>query len=136
MSRATPLSIAVRSGDPRPIGRQIGDQIRLAITTGELPHGARLPSVRALAAQLLLNANTIAKVYSDLTTEGWLHGQHGQGVFVAGEQGRLSGTEKARRLDVAVRLFVAEIIAIDADIPDAREAVTAALDRLLARKVA
>ncbi|KGB53616.1 Transcriptional regulator with HTH domain protein and aminotransferase domain protein [Sphingopyxis sp. LC81] len=136
MPRVTPLAISLSPGDTRPIGRQLADRIRLAITTGELPVGARLPSVRALAAQLLVNSNTVAKVYLELSSEGWLHGHHGQGVFVAGEQGRLSEAEMTRRLGAAVDVFVAEVIAIHAALPAARAHVNAALDDLIARKVA
>ncbi|MDO8297145.1 MAG: GntR family transcriptional regulator [Caulobacter sp.] len=123
-------------GGPRPIVRQIADQIRLAITTGELAHGARLPSVRALAGQLLVNSNTVARAYSDLASEGWLQGQHGQGMFVAGQQGRLSQTERRRRLDEAVGAFVATIVEVDLPPSIALAAVTAALQDLDARRVA
>ena len=136
MTRITPLAIAITTGDPRPIVRQITDQIRLAVTTGDLPQGARLPSVRALAAQLLVNANTVAKAYAELASEGWLHGQHGQGMFVAGQQGRLSDSEKQRRLAEAIQLFVAEVIAADIAPRDAEAAIVAALEDLDARRVA
>lgn len=136
MSRVTPLAIALSSGDPRPIVRQITDRVRLAITTGDLPQGARLPSVRALAAQLLINSNTVAKAYSELANEGWLNGQHGQGMFVAGQQGRLSHAERQRRLDEAVRLFVAKVVEAGLAPSAALDAVAAALHDLDARKVA
>lgn len=136
MSRVTPMTIALASADPRPIVRQITDHIRLAITTGDLRHGARLPSVRALAAQLLINSNTVAKAYSELANEGWLHGQHGQGMFVAGQQGRLSQAERQRRLDEAVRMFVAKVVGADLAPSTALAAVASALHDLDARKVA
>jgi GntR family transcriptional regulator len=136
MSRAVPLAIALVPGGPRPIVRQIADQIRLAITTGELEHGERLPSVRALASQLLVNSNTVARAYSDLANEGWLQGQHGQGMFVAGLQGRLSQTERKRRLDEAVAVFVATIVEIDLQPSIALAAVTTALQDLDTRRVA
>lgn len=136
MARATPLTVAISPGDSRPIVRQIADQVRLAITTGSLPQGARLPSVRALAAQLLVNSNTVAKAYAELAHGGWLHGQHGQGMYVAGQQGRLSEVEKQRRLADAIRLFIAEVVAVNLAPPVALAAITAALEELQARKVA
>lgn len=136
MPRATPVAIVLAPGGPRPIVRQIADQIRLAITTGDLGHGARLPSVRALADQLLVNSNTVARAYSDLASEGWLQGQPGQGMFVAGQQGRLSQTERKRRLDEAVGAFVATVVEVDLPPSIALAAVTAALQDLDARRVA
>ena len=72
MARSQPLMIWIATGDPRPIGRQIADGIRMKVATGELDPGVQIPSVRALAQQLAVNPNTVAKVYSELTIEGWL----------------------------------------------------------------
>lgn len=135
MSRAVPLSLTLVPSDPRPINRQLTDGIRLAITTGQIKSGDRLPSVRALAVQLLVNPNTIAKAYLELSTEGWLHGQHGQGMFVAGQpKGRFSQNEQSRRLREASDIFVAEIIAIGCSSHEAIQAVSFALESLWDRK--
>ena len=72
MARTHPLMLQVATGDPRPIGRQIIDAVRMAIATGELAAGDQLPSVRGLAQQLTINPNTVAKAYADLAAEGWL----------------------------------------------------------------
>jgi GntR family transcriptional regulator len=53
------------------------------IAAGALPVGARLPSVRAMAAEALINPNTVAKAYRELEGKGVVEGRSGDGVFVA-----------------------------------------------------
>lgn len=113
MSRRTPLMLQIVTGDPRPINRQIVDGVRRLIASGELPVGAALPSVRGLAQQLTINPNTVAKAYSELTTEGWLDARAGLGLFVAVPRQRLSDDERARRLDEAVQRFAGDVIGLD-----------------------
>ena len=66
-----------------PVSEQIAEQIRFAIATGRLEPDEKLPSVRALARDLLVNPNTVAKVYRDLEREGILRTRPGSGAFVA-----------------------------------------------------
>ena len=57
--------------------------LRDAVRTGRLGPGTRLPSSRALAADLGLARNTVAEVYSQLVAEGWLTARTGSGTSVA-----------------------------------------------------
>jgi len=57
--------------------------LRDAVRTGRLGPGMRLPSSRALAADLGIARNTVAEVYSQLVAEGWLTAQTGSGTTVA-----------------------------------------------------
>jgi len=66
-----------------PVSEQISEGIRFAIATGRVTAGDRLPSVRGLARELLVNPNTISKVYRDLEREGVVRTRSGSGVFVA-----------------------------------------------------
>lgn len=102
--------IQVVTGDPRPIFKQIVDGIRLKIASGEMPPGTRLPSVRALAIQLTVNVNTVAKAYLDLTADGLIESQKGVGVFVCEPRQRRSDPERQRLLDEAVAHFVSDVI--------------------------
>jgi GntR family transcriptional regulator len=112
MSRTVPLLLHLSSADPRPFIRQITDGIRLAIASGELPVGAQLPSVRALAQQLTITPNTIAKAYSELSGEGWLDARQGLGLFVAAQRQRLSESERERRLGLAINTFTADVVGL------------------------
>ena len=59
------------------------DAIRDAIRSGRLVPGTRLPSSRALAADLGVARNTVARAYAELIAEGWLTSQHGSATLVA-----------------------------------------------------
>ena len=70
----------------RPGGRVrdgVMDAIRDAIRSGRLVPGFQLPSSRALAADLGVARNTVARAYAELIAEGWLTSQHGSGTLVA-----------------------------------------------------
>lgn len=70
-----------RSGVP--FYRQIIDQILGGIATGTLQPGEQLPTVRALAVELKVNLNTVAKAYKELEIRNVLTTQQGSGTFVA-----------------------------------------------------
>jgi GntR family transcriptional regulator len=78
-----------------PLYRQLGGQIREAVARGKLKAEDRLPSVRELSRKLVINPNTIARVYTELEREGVLNTRPGMGVFVA--QPRNDLTKRARR---------------------------------------
>src|SRR3954468_5232474 len=78
-----------------PIYRQLMDQVRLAVARGRLRPDSRLPSVRELSRQLVVNPNTIARVYTELEREGVLNTRPGLGVFVAEPHNDL--TKRARK---------------------------------------
>ncbi|MCB1613862.1 MAG: GntR family transcriptional regulator [Xanthomonadales bacterium] len=136
MSRPQALMIQIATGDPRPIGKQIVDAIRMKIATAELLPGDQLPSVRGLAQQLMVNPNTVAKAYGELSSEGWLDARQGLGLFVAAPRQRLSQGERERRLDEAVQRFVHEVIALDFSAEDIRQRLEAELRELVPRKIA
>ena len=77
------MRIRVETSTGMPITRQIAAQIRARCASGALKPGDRLPSVRALAAELAVNQNTILRVYERLTAEGLIERRHGDGTFVA-----------------------------------------------------
>jgi GntR family transcriptional regulator / MocR family aminotransferase len=58
--------------------------LREAVRTGRLGPGARLPSSRALAADLGISRNTVADAYGQLVAEGWLTAERGSSTKVAG----------------------------------------------------
>src|SRR5215218_3010680 len=69
--------------DPTPIHAQLERGIRVAIATGRLRPGNQLPTVRQLAVDLRVNANTVAKVYLALEREGVVATKRGVGTFIA-----------------------------------------------------
>ncbi|MDX1973647.1 MAG: GntR family transcriptional regulator [Candidatus Sumerlaeia bacterium] len=96
----------------KPVYQQLVDQVKQAIATNRLRAGDRLPPIRDLAAELCINRNTIAKVYSELEREGLLYSRAGQGSFVSDKGTELSNrvrreqlTERIDELLTQARLF-------------------------------
>ncbi|MSZ77585.1 MAG: GntR family transcriptional regulator, partial [Actinobacteria bacterium] len=77
------LALHLDRDDPRPLGVQLSTQIRDRITSGGLAPGARLPSSRALAADLGVARAITEQAFAQLVAEGWLVGRQGSGTFVA-----------------------------------------------------
>jgi GntR family transcriptional regulator len=78
---ATPITIDAH--DRTPIYAQLERGIRVAIATGRMQPGDQLPTVRQLAVDLRVNANTVAKVYLALEREGVVVTRRGVGTFIA-----------------------------------------------------
>jgi GntR family transcriptional regulator len=106
--------MGVVSIDPRdktPIYAQLERGLRAAIATSRLRPGDRLPTVRQLAVELRVNANTVARVYADLERTGVIETRRGVGSFISATpvQAR-PPREHERRL----RAFVTRVLS-DAD---------------------
>jgi len=72
--------------DPTPIYAQLERAIRFAIATDRLRVGEKLPTVRQLAVDLKINANTVGKVYLELERAGVVETRRGVGPFVSERQ--------------------------------------------------
>ena len=66
-----------------PIYKQIKDQIRHFIEIGVLKPGDQLPSIRMMAKSLIINPNTIIRIYNELEQENIIVISHGLGAFIA-----------------------------------------------------
>ncbi len=106
------MQIRVVPGTSTAIYRQIADQIRRAIATGELAVGDSVPSVRVLAKELVINPNTVAKAYAELMRDGVLESQAGRGAFVAPKRDIYTKAERLRRLDEALDTAISTGIAL------------------------
>jgi GntR family transcriptional regulator len=119
--------------DPRadlPPSEQIAQQVRFAVAGGDLAPGDRLPSVRALAVDALVNPNTVGKAWRDLEREGVLESRPGDGVFVA--RGALKVCVAAR--DAVLRERVERLVGDAQSAGLTRAALQAWLDGAWARK--
>ena len=101
--------------DPRdrtPIYAQLEQGIRAAIATGRLAAGAQLPTVRQLAVELRINANTVARVYAELERSGVLETRRGVGSFVSSTPAQAQPKrDKDRRLNTLVTRVLADAAA-------------------------
>ncbi len=93
-----------------PIYRQLAGQLREAVARGRLLPDQRLPSVRELAGNLVVNPNTIARVYTELEREGVLNTRPGLGVFVARPKAELTKKVRKERLQERLDHFLTEAV--------------------------
>lgn len=75
--------IALDSGSPIPLNDQIKAGLRGLVARGVLKPGDQAPSVRALAVQLKVNPNTVARAFRELAQEGFFESRRGDGSYVA-----------------------------------------------------
>ena len=76
------VSFNIDTAHPTPLYHQLERAIKFAIATGKLVVGDQLPTVRQLAVELRINANTVAKVYLELERAGVVETRRGVGTFV------------------------------------------------------
>ena len=99
-----------------PIYRQLIEQIRRQIMSGQLSEGEQLMSVRELAAQLRVNPMTISKAYALLEVEGLVERRRGIGLFAARLRKDQKERTKGKLLEEIMRK--AAITAVQLEIPE------------------
>ena len=99
------LSIDAKSGVP--FYRQIIEQVKFAVASGDLKPGDQLPTVRQLAVDISINPNTVIRAYRELEFEGLLDSQQGSGTFVSEKQPEIDAVERQRMLDQIVTELLA-----------------------------
>jgi GntR family transcriptional regulator len=92
------MQFQIQTSSRTPIYEQLAEQIRQAIAFGQAKPDERLPSVRQLSRELLVNPNTIARTYQELEREGLLVSRPGLGIFVAQPRAELTQEARERRL--------------------------------------
>src|ERR1700722_15081772 len=98
ISPATPASLWTTRLDrslPTPLSRQLAVALREALSEGRIDAGARLPSTRALAAELELARSTVVGVFEQLAAEGYILGKPGSGYFAAASLGATPTSDTA-----------------------------------------
>ena len=93
-----------------PIYRQLMDQIRLAVARGRLKPGSRLPSVRVLSRELVVNPNTMRGCTPSWSARACSIRGPGLGVFVAEPQADLSAAARRQRLAEIIDGFLTDAV--------------------------
>jgi len=103
-----PPPIQIDDSDPTPLHAQLERAIRVAIATSRLKPGDQLPTVRQMAVDLRVNANTVAKVYLALEREGVVETKRGVGTFIASAPSFVYDGHREKRLKELVERFLAD----------------------------
>ena len=124
----------IRAESGEPIYLQLIRQVKNAVTSGIIGPGDRMPTVRELATQLVINPNTVARAYRELVREGVLKATHGQGggTFVKMEPQPLLQFERERRLKPFIEQLVAEAQVLGVSDENLLRQVKKALDKAAA----
>jgi GntR family transcriptional regulator len=101
------MYLAINQASELPVYQQIVDQIKREIALGRLSSTDKIPTVRELAAKLVINPNTIAKAYKILEQQGIVVTRVGAGTFVSEAGSSLS--DDARKAFVCGKLEMAAV---------------------------
>jgi len=100
--------VTIDAKDKTPLYAQLERGLRAAMATSRLRPGDQLPTVRQLAVELRINANTVARVYADLERSGAIETRRGVGSFVTASADQ---ARPRRERDKRLRAFVTRLLA-------------------------
>jgi GntR family transcriptional regulator len=100
--------VTIDARDKTPIYAQLERGLRAAMATSRLKPGDQLPTVRQLAVELSINANTVARVYADLERSGAIETRRGVGSFITASAAQ---ARPPREHDKRLRAFTTRVLA-------------------------
>jgi GntR family transcriptional regulator len=109
---------------------QLMEQVRHAVETGALRAGDQLPPIRKVAEELVINPNTVARVYRELEHEGVIELRQGAGAFVSGGAEPAGRAAVLRKAAGVVRGATARLLALGLSEEEMRRLFEAELHRL------
>lgn len=109
------MKILISNASPDPIYRQIVQQIKGQILSGELPEGAPLPSIRKLARELQISVITTKRAYEELDREGLIDTVGGKGTFVSTQNQEFLREQRMKLVEdkLAEALSEARLLGLD-----------------------
>ncbi|GAA1518396.1 DNA-binding transcriptional regulator YhcF (GntR family) [Agromyces terreus] len=119
---AAPLALSIDPAASAPPFEQLRRQVVEGVADGSLPPGTRLPTVRALAADLGLAVNTVAKAYRALESDGIIETRGRSGTFVAA-----TGDASSQQAQLAAIAYADRVHRLGLDDAEALALVAAAL---------
>ena len=112
------MQIRINSNDGLPIYLQIMNQVKHLVASGRLTPGDEIPPMRALAEELLVNPNTIARAALELERAGIVTKRHGTGTYIAEPARPLPQRERIKLLRERVDALVTEARHLGVALPD------------------
>jgi GntR family transcriptional regulator len=110
------MQIHLSSDEGLPIYLQIVNQVKYLVAAGRLAPGEELPPIRALAEQLLINPNTVARAYRELEIAGVVTKRRTSGTYVSDTGSRLSRQEQLNILTQRIDALLAEARHMNVDL--------------------
>ncbi len=112
------MLIHISASDGVPIYLQVVNQIKYLVAAGRLTAGEELPPIRALAEQLLVNPNTIARAYRELEAAGIVEKRRTAGTYVSDQGSPLARRERVKILTDRIDALVAEAMQMNIVLDD------------------
>lgn len=112
------MQIQIQTQGGVPIYLQVMQQIKYLVASGRLQTGDELPSIRALAEELIVNPNTIARAYRELELEGVVEKRRTAGTFVADSGSPLARKERLKALKQRVDQLLVETYQMGFELDD------------------
>lgn len=125
------MILRIDPANPEPLFQQLVQAVKHAVATGRLAAGDRLPSVRDLAKDLVVNPNTVARAYQVLDAEGVTLSRRGAGTFVAEPRAVLRTEEGRRRYRTALDTVLTDALHLGLTEKEIRRGFEQALARLV-----
>ncbi len=119
----------IDTANSQPLFLQVVNTVKRAVATGRLRPGDRLPSVRELARDLVINPNTIAKAYQALESEGVTLSRRGAGTFIAERRIVLKADERRRRFAKALDAALSDAVHLGLSAEEVSKAFATAVKR-------
>ena len=113
--------IRIDPTDAAPIYRQVMDQVKMLVVTGQLKPGDQLESVSQLSARLKVNPMTVSKAFSALVAEGVAERRRGVGIFVAEMDARQADEDRRQALSHGLTEAAALVVRMKVDPDEAVE---------------
>ena len=118
MNVITFVQLHISTKDGVPIYLQIVNQVKYLVAAGRLAAGEEVPPIRALAEQLVINPNTVAKAYHELERERIVTKRHGAGTYVSDNGSPLARRERLKILTQRVDALLAESSHMDISVDE------------------
>ncbi|WP_046216381.1 GntR family transcriptional regulator [Paenibacillus wulumuqiensis] len=100
------IPVQINENSAEPLYRQVENQLRALIISGQLEEGTLLPSIREFASDLKCSVITVRRVYQDMENEGLLRTRQGTGTFVT----RVEQETRTRMGEENIRQLMSETI--------------------------
>lgn len=107
------MNIQLDLTDGVPIYRQIANQIRYLVASGQLMPGDEIAPVRSLAMQLKVTPNTVVKAYKELESAGVLYKRRGAGTYISDSKSTLAQRERLRIIEGRIDALISEAYQLD-----------------------